>query len=129
MQNIKKALLFGIAAFCVGGAVYKRSIRMPWQEYAQYARRMAELDDAIARNELEGNRIDGKIIVFPPKSESVEERYHVFLRLNRRKSRNTIRGEIERMEQRLQESKQYRGAPKEELNVEWAEPDREPGDP
>lgn len=129
MQNIKKALLFGIAAFCVGGAVYKRSIRMPWQEYAQYARRMAELDDTIGRNELEGNRIDGKIIAFPPKSESVEERYHVFLRLNRRKSRNTIRGEIERMERRLQESKQYRGAPKEELNVEWAEPDREPGDP
>lgn len=129
MKGMKRALLFGIAALCVGGAAYKRSIRMPWQEYAQYARRMAELDDAIGRNELEGNRVDGKVIVFPPKSESVEERYHFFLKLNRRKSRNAIRSEIERMEQRLQESKQYENAPKEDLEVEWAEPDQEPCDP
>lgn len=129
MKGIKKALLLGVAAICVGGAAYKRSIRMPWQEYAQYARRMAELDDAIGRNELDGNRIDGKVIVFPPKSESVEERYHFFLKLNRRKSRNTIRGEIERMEQRLEESKQYENAPKEDLEVEWVGADRKPCDP
>lgn len=129
MKGIKKALLLGVAAICVGGAAYKRSIRMPWQEYAQYARRMAELDDAIGRNELDGNRIDGKVIVFPPKSESVEERYHFFLKLNRRKSRNTIRSEIERMEQRLEESKQYENAPKEDLEVEWVEADRKPCDP
>lgn len=129
MKGIKKALLLGVAAICVGGAAYKRSIRMPWQEYAQYARRMAELDDAIGRNELDGNRIDGKVIVFPPKSESVEERYHFFLKLNRRKSRNTIRGEIERMEQRLEESKQYENAPKEDLEVEWVGADQKPCDP
>lgn len=129
MKGIKKALLLGVAAICVGGAAYKRSIRMPWQEYAQYARRMAELDDAIGRNELDGNRIDGKVIVFPPKSESVEERYHFFLKLNRRKSRNTIRSEIERMEQRLEESKQYENAPKEDLEVEWVGADWKPCDP
>lgn len=119
MKGIKKALLLGVAAICVGGAAYKRSIRMPWQEYVQYARRMAELDDAIGRNELDGNRIDGKVIVFPPKSESVEERYHFFLKLNRRKSRNTIRSEIAQMEQRLKESKQYENAPKVDLEVVW----------
>ena len=122
MKRMKKALLVGIAALCAGGVAYKRSIRMPWKEYTQYARRMAELDDAIGRNELEGNQIDGKVIVFPPKSESVEERYHFFLKLNRRKSRNAIRGEIEQMEQRLQESKKYENAPKEELKVVWVEP-------
>lgn len=124
MKRGKKALLLGIAALFVGGAAYKRIIRMPWQEYTQYARRMAELDDAIVRNELEGNRIDGKIIVFPPKSESVEERYHFFLKLNRRKSRTAIHSEIERMEQRLEESRQYENAPKEDLEVVWVRPEQ-----
>lgn len=124
MKKMKKALLLGIAALFVGGAAYKRTIRMPWQEYTRYARRMAELDDEIGRNELEGNQVDGNVIVFPPRSESVEERYHFFLKLNRRKSRAAIQGEIRQMEQRLQESKQYKDAPKENLEVVWVEPDQ-----
>ena len=94
---------------------------MPWKEYARYALRMAELDDAIERSELDGSTIEGKTIVFPPKSESVQQRYHLFLSVNRRKSRNVLRGEIARMEQRLRESGRYAEQPKKELSADWAE--------
>ena len=96
---------------------------MPWKEYTGYARKMAELDDNIARNELEGNRVGGNVIVFPPKSESVEDRYHFFLKLNRRKSRTAILSEIAELEQRLKESRQYENAPKEDLEVVWVKQD------
>lgn len=123
MKHLKKALLVGATALFVGGAAYKRTIRMPWKEYTGYARKMAELDDNIARNELEGNRVGGNVIVFPPKSESVEDRYHFFLKLNRRKSRTAILSEIAELEQRLKESRQYENAPKEDLEVVWVKQD------
>ena len=52
------------------------SERIPLEEYTRYALYMAVMDDEICRNELEGNWIDGKEITFPPKMESLQQRYH-----------------------------------------------------
>ena len=55
--------------------------------------------------------------MFPPKVETLQERYHLFLQMNRAKSRQQIQKEIAEKEQRLQESRQYIGQPKEQLEV------------
>lgn len=47
---------------------------------------MAALDDEICRNELEGNQIGGEVITFPPKAETLQERYQLFLQMNRAKA-------------------------------------------
>lgn len=60
------------------------------------------------------------VITFPPKAETLQERYHLFLQTNRAKSRRQIREEIVEMEQRLQESRQYIGQPKEQLEVAFS---------
>lgn len=87
----------------------------------RYALYMAVLDDEICRNELEGNRIGDEVITFPPKEESLQYRYHLFLELNRTKDRRQLQQEIADLEQRLQESRQYRDQPKERLEVEFVE--------
>lgn len=96
-------------------------IRMPLKEFTQYALYMAVMDDEICRNELEGNQIGDESITFPPKAETLQERYHLFLQMNRAKSRQQIQEEIVEMEQRLQESRQYIGQSKEQLEVEILE--------
>ena len=58
---------------------------------------------------------------FPPKAETLQERYHLFLELNKAKGRYQIQKEILEMEQRLQESRQYIGQPKQHLEVEITE--------
>lgn len=79
---------------------------------------MAVMDDESCRNELEGNRIGDEVITFPPQVETLQERYHLFLEMNRAKSRQQLQAEIADMEQRLQESRQYIGQSKEQLEVE-----------
>ena len=96
-------------------------IRMPFKEFTRYALYTAVMDDEICRNELEGNQIGDEVITFPPKEETLQDRYHPFLQMNRTKSRRQIQEEISEMEQRLQESRQYIGQPKEQLEVEIAE--------
>ena len=91
---------------------------MPLKEFTRYALYMAVMDDEICRNELEGNQIGDEVITFPPKEETLQYRYHLFLQMNRTKSRRQIREKISEMEQRLQESRQYIGQPKEQLEVE-----------
>lgn len=93
-------------------------IRMPLKEFTRYALYMAVMDDEICRNELEGNQLGDQVITFPPKEETLEYRYHLFLQMNRTKSRRQIQKEIADMEQRLQESLQYIDQPKEQLEVE-----------
>lgn len=88
---------------------------MSLKEYTRYALYMAALDDEICRNELEGNTIGEETIVFPPKSESLQYRYHLFLSMNQKRSRKTIQSEIAAIEQRPKESKQYLCGPKLEL--------------
>ena len=113
----KAAAVVFLAAGAGGTAYLKWNFRMPLKEYTQYALYMAMLDEKICRNELEGNQIDGKTIRFPPQAETLQDRYHLFLRRNRRKSRRMIQGEIAGMERRLQTSIQYLGKPKENLVV------------
>ena len=54
---------------------------------------MAVMDDETCRNELEGNQIGDVVITFPPKSETLQERYHFFLEMNRTKSRQQLQQE------------------------------------
>ena len=93
---------------------------MPLKEFTRSALYMAVMDDEICRNELEGNRLGDKTITFPPKAETLQARYHLFLQMNRAKSRQQIQKNIVEMERRLQESRQYIGQPKEQLEVEFS---------
>lgn len=115
------AALGSLAAVAGAAACWKWRFRMPLKEFTRYALYMAVMDDEICRNELEGNQIGDQVITFPPKEESLQYRYHLFLQMNRTKSRRQIQQEIADMEQRLQESRQYIGQPKEQLEVEIAE--------
>lgn len=115
------AALGSLAAVAGAVACWKWRFRMPLKEFTRYALYMAVMDDEICRNELEGNQIGDQVITFPPKEESLQYRYHLFLQMNRTKSRRQIQQEIADMEQRLQESRQYIGQPKEQLEVEIAE--------
>ena len=114
----KIAALGSLAAVAGAAACWKWRFRMPLKEFTRYALYMAAMDDGICRNELEGNQIGDEVITFPPKEESLQYRYHLFLQMNRTKTRRQIQKEIADMEQRLQKSRQYIGQPKEQLEVE-----------
>lgn len=121
MKKGCKIALVGSLAVVVGAvACWKWMIRMPLKEFTRCALYMAVMDDEICRNELEGNRIGDEVITFPPKEETLQYRYHLFLQMNRAKDREQIQQEIADMEQRLQESRQYIGQPKQQLEVEFA---------
>lgn len=121
MKTGHKLAVLGCLAVVVGSAVcWRWMFRMPLKEFTRYALYMAVMDDEICRNELEGNQIGDVVITFPPKAETLQERYHLFLQTNRAKSRRQIREEIVEMEQRLQESRQYIGQPKEQLEIAFS---------
>ena len=113
----KIAALSGLAVV-VGIACRSLMIRRPLKEFTRYALYMAVMDDEICRNELEGNQIGDAVIRFPHKAETLQGRYHLFLQINRKKSRRQLQAEIVDMEQRLQKSRQYIGQPREQLEVE-----------
>lgn len=119
----KIAVLGGLAAVVGAAACWSWTFRMPLKEFTRYALYMAVMDDEICRNELEGNQIGDRVITFPPKAETLQDRYHLFLEMNRTKSRQQLQQEIADMEQRLLESRQYIGQPKEQLEVELFEND------
>ena len=119
MKTGHKMAALGCLAVAAGSAAcWRRLIRMPLREFTRYALYMAVLDDEICRNELEGSRMGNEVIAFPPKAESLQARYHLFLEMNRTKSRRQLQAEIADMEQRLQESRQYIGQPKRQLEIE-----------
>lgn len=121
MKKGCKIALAGGLAVAVSAAVCRcRMIRMPVKEFTRYALYMAVMDDEICRNELEGNQVGDRVITFAPRAETLQERYHLFLEMNRTKSRRQLQQEIDDMEQRLRESRQYIGQPKEWLEVEFA---------
>ena len=93
-------------------------IRVPLKEFARYALYMAVMDDEICRNELEGNQIGAQTICFRPREETIQEKYHLFLSMNRKKSRKQLRKEIGEMERRLRDSRRYVGQPKAHLEIE-----------
>lgn len=89
MKTGHKIVSLGCLAVGVASAVrWRWMIRMPLQEFTRYALYMAVMDDEICRNELEGNQIGDEIITFPPKVETLQERYHLFLQMNRVKAAN-----------------------------------------
>lgn len=118
-KGCKIALVGGLAVAVGAVACWKWMFRMPLKEFTRCALYMAVMDDEICRNELEGNRIGDQVISFAPRAETLQERYHLFLELNRAKDREQIQQEIADMEQRLQESRQYRDQPKEQLELEF----------
>lgn len=121
MKARHKIVLLSCLAVVAGTTCYWRwMIRMPLKEFTRYALYMAVMDDEICRNELEGNQIGDAVITFPPKVETLQERYHLFLQMNRTKSRRQIQEEIAEMEQRLQESRQYIDQPRQQLEVEFS---------
>ena len=120
---MKKGCTIGLAgglAVLVGAACWRWKIRMPVKEFTRYALYMAVMDDEICRNELEGNQIGDEVITFAPRAETLQERYHLFLKGNWTRSRRQLQQEIADMEQRLLESRQYIGQPKQRLEVEFA---------
>lgn len=119
-KGCKIALAGGLAVTVSSAACWRWKIRMPLKEFTRYALYMAVMDDEICRNELEGNQVGNQVITFAPRAETLQERYHLFLQMNRTKSRRQIQQEIADMEQRLRESRQYIGQPKERLEVEFA---------
>ena len=118
-KGCKIAVLGSLAITAGFAACWKWMIRMPLKEFTRYALYMAVMDDEIGRNELEGNWIGDEVITFPPKAETLQGRYYLFLRMNRTKSSRQLQQEIADMEQRLRESRQYIGQPKEQLEVEF----------
>lgn len=121
MKKSHQIAALGCLAAAAGvGACWRKSIRMPLREFTRSALYMAVMDDEICRNELAGNKIGDTVITFPPKAETLQERYHLFLQMNRTKSRRQLRAEIAEMEQRLRESRQYISQSKEPLEVEFS---------
>lgn len=114
------ALAGGLAVAVSAAARWRRMIRIPVKEFTRYALYMAVMDDEICRNELEGNQTGDQVITFAPRAETLQERYHLFLEMNRTRSRQQLQQEIADMEQRLRESRQYIGQPKKRLEVEFA---------
>ena len=118
MNTHHKAAILGCLAVATGMVVWKRwAFRMPFKEFTRYALYMAVMDDEICRNELEGNGLGGVRIEFPDKMDSLQMRYHLFLQMNQKKSRQQILDEIAAMEQRLQDSRQYIGQPSVNLSA------------
>ena len=118
MNTHQKAAILGCLAVATGMIVWKRwAFRMPFKEFTRYALYMAVMDDEICRNELEGNDLGGVRIEFPDKMDSLQMRYHLFLQMNQKKSRQQILDEIAAMEQRLQDSRQYIGQPSVNLSA------------
>mgnify|MGYP001151662401 FL=1 len=132
-MQYRKILFLGVLAACAGSFLYyKRNIRMPLKTYTRRALQMAVLDDAICRRELEGNSMGGHTITFPPETETLPHRDHLFLSMNRKKSRIALQAELARMEQRLREAEGLRNTLKTNLDIGFApyesteEPSEEP---
>lgn len=121
MKTVHKIAVLSSLTVVAGAAVcWRRKIRMPLREFTRYALYMAVMEDEISHNELEGNQIGNRTITFPPKAETLQERYYFFLHTNRGESRGHIQKKIEDMELRLQKSRQYIGRPKEQLEAEFS---------
>lgn len=132
-MQYRKILFLGVLAACAGSFLYyKRNIRMPLKTYTRRALQMAVLDDAICRRELEGNSMGGHTITFPPETETLPHRYHLFLSMNRKKSHIALQAKLARMEQRLREAEGLRNTLKTNLDIGFApyetteEPSEEP---
>lgn len=90
----------------------------PLQEYTKICLYIAVMDDEIGRNELEGNFIGDDEIKFPPRRESLQYRYHMFLEMFKEYSLEELEAEILVYEERLESSKIYLEQKGDVLSVE-----------
>lgn len=95
MSKYKRISLAIISIGLANIAYYKIKYRMPLKEYTNYALYMATLDDEICRYELKN------LVKFPEKRDSLQYRYHLFLKMNRYKNRYEILKEIDKLEYHL----------------------------
>ena len=123
MSNQKKFMFafigatLGVSLVIGGQMIYKKVPKVSFAEYSKYCLFFAVLDDEICRNELDGNTVEGKEIVFPQKTESIHYRYKLFLETYIKFSKGELEQEMKRLEKRLEESKQYIGKAKEEITI------------
>ncbi len=144
MKKIVKLLLkVGIVAVSVKALAGKHSsgYKMSMDDYKEYVKKMAVLDDKICRNELSGffvkpmliNQSDedgtinsykdsssrAKEIVFPEEDETFAIKYSYFFERNKGKTKKELDEELEKMKQRLKESNKYLNEEKRELDIEF----------
>ncbi len=118
MNGRRCVVLLSALAIGAGAAVgWRWRFRIPLKEFTRCALYMAVLDDEICRSELEGQAVGEEVLCFPPKSETLQERYHFFLQRNCGKSRRQLQKEIGAMEQRLEESRKTAEEPKGPLEI------------
>lgn len=105
---------------CIGGVAlaYCKLPSVSWKKYTKICLYLAVMDDEICRNELEGNHVGNKRIVFPPRRDSLQYRYHLFLKTYKRLSLQQLEEEISKFEKRLEESREYINEGNVELQVE-----------
>lgn len=105
---------------CIGGValVYYKLPSVSWKKYTKICLYLAVMDDEICRNELEGNHVGNKRIVFPPRRDSLQYRYHLFLKTYKQLSLQQLEEEISKFEKRLEESREYINEGNVELQVE-----------
>ena len=96
-KRTKIAIAAGTTAISAvaGFGMFRWNYRMPLKEYTANALYMAVLDDEICRREL------ADLTEFPSKKETLQYKYHLFLELNRKRSRKEIQQEIIKLEYRL----------------------------
>ncbi len=94
-------LAFGAKVY----ADYKKSYKIPLEQYKAACLYMAVMDDEICRNELEGQDVNGRPIGFPPRRESLPYRNNLFIEMNKGLTRDKLEDRIEEIELRLRESR------------------------
>lgn len=107
-KKLEKFRLTAIGTAALGGIVAACSLlpKMPLKKYTEACLYLAIMDDEISRNELEGSIINGRRIIFPPRRETLQHRYHMFLNLYKKFSVEKMEEEIRVFEARLLKSKQ-----------------------
>lgn len=118
MKNKKTIITITLAGLGMAAFLYKNNMpKIPIKEYKLLCLELAEIDDQIARNELEGNTINRNSIVFPPKDKSIKNRYKIFFDMYKKYSREELKEEKKKLLDRLEISKQYKNDESEDLEL------------
>lgn len=119
-QKILGAVVVSVGLAAIGYVIKKKYLpRVPLKEYKEFCMEFAVIDDEICRNELMGNTIGGKEILFGSKGETVKHRYHVFKQMYISYTKEMLENEREVLYTRLAQSKQYADAEKQDLTLEF----------
>lgn len=114
----KWRILNGLLISSIGVACYRYFFpKISLKTYTNLCLSFAIMDDEIARNELGGNFVGGKEIIFPPKEQSINNRYRMFLQMYKKYSSKELEQEQENFSKRLEESRRYTNEPKQKLEL------------